>query len=115
MRSGFALGLALGLTAGPALALEPWRAEDAVRACPQFGPGFIAVPGSSTCVKISGRVVAEYGTRTSRNERRVDRRDDAPGFSSRGRITLDSRTETDYGPIRLLYRADVGQGRPLKP
>ena len=94
---------------GAAVALEPWVAPDVARACPQYGPGFIKLPGTTTCVRISGRVRADYevGGRRPTRERLGGER--LGGFGTSGRVTVDSRTQTDYGPLRLIYRMDVGE------
>ena len=93
-------------------ALEPWVAPEIARPCPRFGPGWIEVPGSRTCVKIGGRVVAEYGTSAKpvrpglrRHGERLD------GFSTRAKLRAEVRTETDLGDITLVYQADVPGGR----
>ena len=104
------LVLAVGvLSAAPALALEPWVAPEVARACPQYGPGFIQLPGTTTCVRISGRVRADYDVGHRRPVRDRIAGDRIGGFGTSGRITVDSRTETDYGPLRLIYRMDVGE------
>ena len=91
--------------AAPALAGEPWVAPETVRACPQHGPGFVQVPGSTTCVKVGGRVVAE----TTIAARRIAR-DQIAGFGASGRVSLEARTETPYGPVRSYIRLKAGDG-----
>ena len=101
-----ALALGLGGLAAPALALEPFQPSvPALRSCAQYGPGFIAVPGTETCTRISGRVTAEAGTAT-----RSVRREDIAGFGTSGRVAVDSRTATPYGPLRAYLRVRVGDG-----
>ena len=103
-----------GVLSGPASALEPWIAPEVARPCPRFGPGWIEVPGSRTCVKIGGRVVAEYGTSAKpvrpglgRHGERLD------GFSTRAKVRAEVRTETDLGDVTFVYQADVPGGRAL--
>jgi hypothetical protein len=93
------------LAAAPALAAERWVAPETVRACPQHGPGFVQVPGSTTCVKVGGRVVAE----TTLGARRISR-DQIAGFGASGRVSLDARTDTPYGPVRGYVRLKAGDG-----
>ncbi|WP_375460175.1 porin [uncultured Enterovirga sp.] len=91
------------LAATPAFAAERVRAEPA-RACPGRGPGFVEVPGTSTCIRISGRARSDYVA----TSRRVGR-DDVPGFRSSGRVAVDTRTDTAYGPVRSYVRLRAGQ------
>lgn len=73
-----------------------------VRVCPAFGAGFFYIPGSDTCIKVGGRVRAEYNyiQRFSR---------DVPVTSTRARgyLTLDSNTATEYGALRATTRVFV--------
>jgi hypothetical protein len=80
-----------------------------VRLCSQFGAGFFYIPGSDTCLKLSGRIRADYiyaeplarstSTTTSR---------------ARGYIAFDTFTATDWGPLRATSRIfatrDSGRG-----
>ena len=103
MRSAIAL---LAFTvAAPAAAAEPWTLPETVRACPQHGPGFVQVPGSATCLKVGGRVVAE----TTVGARRIAR-DQIAGFGASGRVSVDARTDTAYGPVRTYMRVRAGDG-----
>lgn len=107
--------LPLCLVASPLLAAERVPAisqrapGDAAIACPQHGPGFVQIPGTSTCMRLSGRVRSEYVT----SSRRVSREDIA-GLSTRGSVAVDSRTDTAYGPLRSYVRLRAGSdtGRP---
>jgi hypothetical protein len=67
-----------------------------VRICDVYGNGFFYIPGTDTCLRISGLV-------------RVDTKFEDDSFNSarndvqtdvRGRIQLDARTETDWGTLR---------------
>lgn len=102
---------ALCLAALPAIAAERRPIEPAARSCPGYGPGFIEVPGTSTCIRIGGRVSSEYGTALGRSAR-----DSASGSRVAGRISMDSRTETGYGTVRTFVRlkaaSDTGPGQP---
>ncbi|MBS0531066.1 MAG: hypothetical protein JSS22_16985 [Proteobacteria bacterium] len=37
--------------------------SSAQKSCPEFGPGFVRVEGSSSCVKVGGGISVEGGTR----------------------------------------------------
>ncbi|MCJ2083266.1 porin [Methylobacterium sp. J-090] len=94
-----ALGLGIGL-AGPALARERAVAPAGdLLPCPSQGAGFVRVPGTTTCLRLSGRVAAGLA---------ADRRTTAP--LSMGRLSIDTRTATEYGPVRGFVR--MGTGRP---
>lgn len=101
--SALALAGALALS-GPAFALDRTPA-DPVRSCPSSGPGFLEVPGTSTCIRVSGRIVTDVTGGT----RRVSR-EDVVGLGASGSVALDARTNTEYGPVRGYVRMRAGQG-----
>jgi len=43
----------------PAAAKRP--VDQHVKACPEFGPGFVHVPGSDACIKVGGWAEGEVG------------------------------------------------------
>lgn len=57
-------GVVLLSFAGSALAGEPVLVEpepaESVKSCEKYGSGFVYVPGTDTCVKISGEVRTTY-------------------------------------------------------
>ncbi len=83
-----------------------------VRICDPFGTGFFYIPGSDTCLKIGGYVRTEahwvdgnevdqfYGVPASEVNNFTTR--------SRGQVSFDARTETDFGLVRA-YIALEGQ------
>jgi hypothetical protein len=99
----FALGLlapcvpALGaeLAARNAAAVEPNRA------CARQGAGFFSIPGSETCLRVSGRVRSDYRIAPVRS-----RFQDTSGFRTGARVQLDARTPTPYGMLRTVIRYD---------
>lgn len=66
--------------------------------CPAWGPGFVRAPGSSTCIRVRGRVTAEYGRARTIN------REDIAGYGASGRVEMDARSQTEYGPLRTVVR-----------
>lgn len=75
-------------------------AVEYVRTCPTYGAGFFVVPGTTSCLKLIGRIRADYFVnnptrRTSNNNR----------FRVRGYIGFDHRTATEYGLLRTYMRA----------
>ncbi|CAM5220350.1 Porin OS=Bosea thiooxidans OX=53254 GN=ARD30_00495 PE=3 SV=1 [Bosea thiooxidans] len=73
-----------------------------VRVCNTWGAGFFYIPGTDTCIRIGGRVRAEYtfGERWNRGQ-------DLYGTRARGRIYVDARNQTAYGTLRTFIRYDV--------
>lgn len=73
-----------------------------VRVCSAYGAGFFFIPGTDTCLRVGGRVRAEYtvGTRYGRGQ-------DGFGTRSRGRLNVDARTATAYGTLRAFFRYEV--------
>ena len=101
------LGSAAGLcaVAGVAQAADlPMRKAapvEYVRVCTAFGAGFFFIPGTDTCLRISGRARFEYQYTSQRNAR------DVSGFRAIGRLAADARTQTAYGALRTFIRFDI--------
>jgi hypothetical protein len=105
------IGLAaLGWTPAYAADLPIAEPVEYVRICDAFGAGFYYIPGTDTCLRISGRVrvethyverddedepVAEFNNWTSR---------------ARGYLRLDARTQTDLGLIRSYINVKMTLG-----
>jgi len=77
-------------------------AVEYVRVCSTYGAGFFYIPGTETCLRVGGRVRAEY----LYNEP-LERNDDSIGFLARGRVQLDARTATAYGLLRTFVRLEI--------
>ncbi|MGO4573908.1 porin [Microvirga sp. 2TAF3] len=73
-----------------------------VRVCTTYGEGFFYIPGTETCLRVGGRVRADYLYAEP-----LTRRDDAIGFRARGRVQLDARTATAYGLLRSVVRMEI--------
>ncbi|MDR7038216.1 hypothetical protein J2X36_002975 [Methylobacterium sp. BE186] len=78
------------------------QAPDGLVACPEQGAGFFRAKGARTCFRLSGRVGAGIDARTGAGARV------AP--SAAGRFAIDTRSESEYGPVRAFVR--MGHGRP---
>ena len=102
----FILGTAASLmtVAGAQAADLPAEPVDYVRVCDAYGSGFYYLPGTDTCLRVGGRVRADYAYFYS---------DDATGgpgangegdtrFQTRAYYRLDARTQTDYGLLRTF-------------
>jgi hypothetical protein len=101
------LGSVAGLAAvaGAQAADLPARkaaAVEYVRVCSTYGAGFFYIPGTETCLRVAGRVRAEYQYLEPQF-----REDASIGFRARGRVQLDSRTATAYGLLRAFVRMEM--------
>ena len=81
-------------------------ADETSRSCAQQGPGFVEVPGTATCIRIGGRVRAEAGSVT----RRRIAREVGAGTGTSARLSVDTRTDTAYGPLRSFVRLKLRDG-----
>ena len=99
-----------------------------VRICDAFGTGFYFIPGTDTCLRISGRVRVEAAYVDDFDDDDDDdddgdfgRFDDHFGIDretnnfttrARGNVRLDARTQTDIGLVRAFieYQVQVGHG-----
>lgn len=97
---GSAAGL-MAVTGSMAADLPSRKAAPAeyVRVCSAYGAGFFFIPGSDTCLQISGRARAQYQFLTQR-----DQDSSTVGFRAALRIGLDARTQTEYGTLRAVAR-----------
>ena len=107
---------------------------DYVRVCDFTGAGFFYIPGTDTCMQLSGLVRTEYafinqaraffpqtvvgtgpGNNNNTNVLAVipagtvipGRARDASGFFARGRLNVDTRTQTAYGTLRAYVRLQI--------
>ena len=101
------LGSAAGLTAvaGAQAADLPVKkavAVEYVRVCTAYGAGFFYIPGTDTCLRVTGFAQFAYQY-TNQNTLRPD----VSGIRSMGRIALDARTDTAYGTLRTFIRMDM--------
>ncbi len=85
-----------------------------VKICSLYGSGFYYIPGTDTCIKLGGRLVADLtihgnlfdGPAWSNNNGANDRF--AHDFNTRARLTfqVDTRTASQYGVVRTFGQAD---------
>ncbi|MEH3145600.1 MAG: porin [Methylobacterium frigidaeris] len=108
---GAAAGLG-GAAATRAADLPASRAApiDYVRVCSAHGNSFFYIPGTDTCLRISGRArfqgtyFKNYFRGTSNNG------GDTSAYQGQGRFAFDARTDTAYGTLRSFVRMDIGYG-----
>jgi len=84
------------------LPVKKAAAVEYVRVCSTYGAGFFYIPGTETCLRVSGRVRAEYQYLEP-----LARTSNAIGFRARGRVALDARTATAYGLLRAYVRMEM--------
>ncbi len=99
--------------------IVPVAAEPAnyVRICDVYGTGFHYIPGTETCLSVSGYVrfkyiVQDLDTSNSTLAGFIDRTnaegDDYAAYSSvRGRLNFDAREETELGTLRGFLRVQA--------
>jgi porin-like protein len=99
--AGFAVVAGAQAADLPIRKAEPVAVEY-VRVCSAYGASFFYIPGTETCLRVGGRVRAEY-----RYLEPFDRSDDTIGFRARGRLNIDARTPTAYGTLRAYIRYEI--------
>jgi hypothetical protein len=109
------LGTAAGLVAvaGAQAADMPVKAKPVqyVKICTLYGDGYYYIPGSDTCIKIGGFVRMEVGWNAQGGDQdpaftstqgAQDRTVSPVSTRARAGVTMDTRTETQYGTLRTL-------------
>jgi hypothetical protein len=89
------------LSAGilPAAAFEraPLPSEAPMEPCPSQGANFFRIPGTTTCLRLSGRVRAGIDAGPGRTAAPVQ-----------GRVSVDARGDSALGPVRSFVRIEAG-------
>jgi hypothetical protein len=73
----------------------PWKPATTARPCPEYGPGFVRMEGSTACVRLGGSVAVEYGVRTGGRT----------GSAAAAGVRLETRDQTTLGPVRTVIQA----------
>ena len=74
---------------------KPARVDaGATRPCPEYGPGFVRINGSTSCVRVGGSVRMDMG-KSSRS---------GYGTSAGALVQLEGRGESAVGPVRTVLR-----------
>ena len=73
-----------------------------VRVCSAYGAGFFYIPGTETCIRLSGRARLDVGYQPT--DSRSGSNGDTTGYIGLARINVDARTQTDYGTLRAFVR-----------
>ena len=90
------------------------KAVEYVRICSLYGAGFFYIPGTDTCIKIGGYLRAEVnyhggtgnGPFWSGDPGVQDRYVNQYNDLARMALTIDTRTQTEYGVVRTFGQAD---------
>jgi hypothetical protein len=110
------LGSAAGLfaVAGAQAADLPVKAKavEYVKVCSLYGAGFYYIPGTDTCIKLGGFLRVEathnaggsFATYQSGANALYDRGTNVHPFRTRAAISVDTRTQTEYGTLRSYLR-----------
>lgn len=119
------LALCAGMPVAAQAADLPAKANaiEYVRVCDSYGAGFWYVPGTQSCMKLGTyfRHQMEWeanGGQIYRNGARGRfTRVDTPGLAhrTRGWISIDTRTSTDYGTLRSYLAMGAEQTTPSSP
>ncbi len=99
--SAAALVAVTGAHAADPIAVEADPVEY-VRVCDVYGTGFFYIPGSETCLQISGYVRFRYEVVGEQENLEGD--DYTAGSRVRARLNFDAREETEYGTLRGFVR-----------
>jgi hypothetical protein len=83
-----------------------------VRICDAFGTGFFYIPGTDTCLRVSGRVRIEAHYVDFDTDDTAGPDADFNNFTTRarGNIRLDARTQTDIGLVRAYINFQMTLG-----
>ncbi|MCB4806398.1 hypothetical protein QO001_006399 [Methylobacterium brachiatum] len=79
-----------------------------VRVCGAYGAGFFYIPGTDTCLRVSGRARFQGGYQPSYTRRAGTNGGDTSAYQGRLRINMDARTQTAYGTLRAFVRLEAG-------
>jgi len=92
---------------------EPEPSTQYVRACDAFGTGYFYIPGTDTCLRMSGFVRSEgQGGDQVYAHRRGDKSRDTYSWLSRATLRFNTASQTDWGVLRsfMELRSDWQAG-----
>jgi hypothetical protein len=79
---------------------------DYVRICDAYGARFYYIPGTETCLRVGGRVRADYRVRDfgGTGPNNWDNNEDvSTNFRARAYVRMDARTQTEYGLLKTYF------------
>jgi Porin subfamily len=95
-----------GASAADLAVTKPAPAEY-VRVCSAEGAGFFYIPGTETCLAISGRVRFDVKFTSDRNGRAVAGKQFGYDFETTARVNFDARTATSLGTLRSFIQLNL--------
>jgi hypothetical protein len=118
--SAAALVAVSGARAADAVVIAEPEPVEYVRVCDVYGAGYFYIPGTETCLQISGYVWYQIASES------YDAAGDSPDFqtyggfpgaegfikSTRARLNIDARSETEWGTLRSYIRFQADWGTP---
>src|ERR1700739_543416 len=89
------------------------KAVEYVKVCSLYGPGFYYIPGTDTCIKLSGYLRAEIVANSNSDYSgpfagaggAQNRFTNGYTWRSREDFDIDTRTATEYGVVRTYFDA----------
>jgi hypothetical protein len=113
--SAAALVAVSGARAADAVVMAEPEPVEYVRVCDAYGAGFFYIPGTETCLRISGYVWYQIGANGYSDAT------DTPGYiggttgdgwlkSTRARVNFDARSDTEWGTLRAFIRYQATWG-----
>jgi hypothetical protein len=83
-----------------------------VKVCSTYGEGFFYIPGTDTCLQISGYVRFDMYGDLNGSDFAGASADNDFSTNARGTIGVDARSETEWGTVRsyIEYEANFGSG-----
>ena len=100
--SAAALFAVTGARAADAVIIPEPEAVEYVRVCDAYGTGYFYIPGTETCMRISGYVRVDIGFGDMRGADYDDddgSDNDTYAFRSRATVNIDTRRDTEYGTL----------------
>jgi hypothetical protein len=92
--SAAALAVVSGAQAADAIVAAEPEPMEYVRVCDAFGTGYFYIPGTETCLKLSGYVRTQVDFRSDN-----DFRDDGYRTNSRAYLEFDAKSDTEFGTL----------------
>ena len=89
--------------------MNKYELVEYVKVCPQYGAGFFVVPGTDGCLRVGGRLRADYvtGSDASNNYETLARSENQSQTRARGYIYVDHRQQSEVGLVRAYTRLSV--------
>jgi len=102
--SAAALVAVSGARAADAVVIPEPEAVEYVRVCDAYGSGFFYIPGTETCLRISGYAWFQVSTASTGGTPAYYGPVNAWGVTERARLNIDARSETELGTLRAYLR-----------